>query len=149
MILPDFKDFSKGGRIVGIDWGARRTGVAVSDESRDFVFVRPVVLADGNDDLVKKIASIINTEHATGVVIGLPLRIDGTDSDTTKMVRVFADSLSQIIDVPICLLDETLSSASAQESMGRVRRMDIKQNLDSQSARVILENAIAIIKRIK
>ena len=50
-------------------------------------------------------------------------------------------------DLPICMIEENLTSVEAQESMGRVRVRDIKQKLDSESARVILENAIAIIKR--
>ena len=49
--------------------------------------------------------------------------------------------------MPIIFIDETLSSMSAQEQMGRIRRSDIKEKLDSNSARVILENAIAMMKR--
>ena len=147
MILPNFKDFPKSGRVIGIDWGARRTGVAITDESREFVFVRPVVVALNSDDLVEKITQIINSENVSGVVVGLPLRMDGTESDTTQNVRAFVSALEKNLGVPICMLDETLSSASAQEDMGRVRRVDIKQKLDSESARVILENALSIIKR--
>ncbi len=147
MILPNFKDFPKSGRVIGIDWGARRTGIAITDESREFVFVRPVVVALNSDDLVEKITWIINSENVSGVVVGLPLRMDGTESDTTQNVRAFVNMLEKNLGVPICMLDETLSSASAQESMGRVRVRDIKQKLDSESARVILENALSIIKR--
>ena len=43
MILSDFKDFPRSGRILGVDWGQRRLGIAVSDPNRNFVFVRPVV----------------------------------------------------------------------------------------------------------
>lgn len=147
MILPNFKDFPKSGRVIGIDWGARRTGIAITDESREFVFVRPVVVALNSDDLVEKITRIINSENVSGVVVGLPLRMDGTESDTTQNVRAFVSALEKNLGVPICMLDETLSSASAQEDMGRLRRVDIKQKLDSESARVILENALSIIKR--
>ena len=147
MILPNFKDFPKSGRVIGIDWGARRTGIAITDESREFVFVRPVVVALNSDDLVEKITQIINSENVSGVVVGLPLRMDGTESDTTQNVRAFVNMLEKNLGVPICMLDETLSSASAQDDMGRVRRVDIKQKLDSESARVILENALSIIKR--
>ena len=148
MILPDFKDFPLSGRIIGIDWGARRTGVAISDETRQMVFTRPVINPMPNKSIVDQIADLVRTERVNGVVIGLPLRTDGSESDTTAMVRAFANDLAPQIDVPICLIDETLSSASAQEEMGRVRVHDIKQKLDSESARVILENAIAVIKRL-
>lgn len=148
MILADFKDFPKTGRIIGIDWGARRTGVAITDESREFVFSRPLITPMGDRTILKQIVDLINTENVSGIIIGLPLRMDGTESDTTKNVRDFANSVAACVDVPICFLDETLTSVSAQESMGRVRVHDIKQQLDSESARVILENAIAIINRL-
>ncbi|MBP9999740.1 MAG: Holliday junction resolvase RuvX [Proteobacteria bacterium] len=148
MILPDFKDFPRSGRVIGIDWGARRTGVAITDESRTFVFVRPVIVSNGVDDLIDKLVKIISSEKIVGVVVGLPLRMDGSESDTTKKVREFADVLAKKIDEPVVMLDETLSSASAQDGMGRVRRVDIKEKLDSESARVILENALSIISRI-
>ena len=147
MILPDFKDFPTYGRIIGLDWGARRTGVAITDESCSFVFVREPIVSKNSDDLQGRLVSLIKDERVAGIVIGLPLRTDGTESDTTKNVRNFANLLAEKTDIPICFLDETLSSAEAQESMGRVRVRDIKQKLDSEAARVILENAIAIIKR--
>jgi putative Holliday junction resolvase len=147
MILRDFKVFPRFGRLVGIDWGARRTGVAVSDESREFVFTRPVILVKNSGELVASIIDLLNSEHAVGVVIGLPLRTDGTESETTQMVRAFADELATKTDLPIMFVDETLTSATAQESLGRIRRDDIREKLDSESARVILENAIAMINR--
>lgn len=149
MILPDFKAFPRTGRIVGIDWGAARTGVAVSDASREFVFTRDVIDARraGADELARRVADVVANEGAVGIIIGLPLHADGTESDTTARVREFATALTQVTDLPIYLLDESYSSVIAQSEMGRVRRTDIKQKLDSASARVILENAISLIRR--
>lgn len=147
MILSDFKVLEKKGRLLGIDWGARRTGIAVSDETKEFVFAREPILAENIDDQVDKILDLLKSEKIVGIVLGLPLRMDGGDSDTTTAVRAFAQKLSEKTDVPIVFLDETLSSAEAQGQMGRVRPHEIKEKLDSQAARVILENAIAIIKR--
>ncbi len=145
MILPDFKAFPKQGRVIGIDWGARRIGVAVSDETRQMVFTRPVITCD---DALQEIVKIVSDEKIVGIILGLPLRTDGSESDTTKAVRDFAQGLSQIVNVPICFIDETLSSISAQETMGRLRQSDIKKKLDSESARLILENAISLMNRI-
>lgn len=147
MILADFKAFPRSGRIIGIDWGARRVGVAISDESRAFVFARPVINLGRGDDVAALVASAAGDERAVGIVVGLPLYPDGAESDTTKMVREFVDALSQKTDLPIVMVEENLTSVSAQESMGRVRVRDIKERLDSESARVILENAIALINR--
>lgn len=148
MILPDFKAFPHSGRLLGIDWGLRRIGVAVSDAGYDFVFVRPVVVVPrGADNHANLVADIAKKESVVGIVVGLPLYNDGSDSDTTKMVRDFINALAKVTDLPICTIEENLTSAVAQENMGRVSMSKLKENLDSESARVILENAIAMINR--
>ena len=147
MILADFKAFPCAGRIIGVDWGARRVGLAVSDESRAFVFTRPVVNIGRDDDAAELVIAVARDERVVGIVVGLPLYLDGAESDTTKKVREFVATLSEKTDLPIVMVEENLTSVSAQESMGRVRVRDIKERLDSESARVILENAIALINR--
>ena len=150
MILPNFNDFPRAGRILGVDWGARRTGIAVSDASREFVFVRPVISSGrGEKSIARQIAECAAAENVVGIVFGLPLRMDGTASDTTDAVRACAAELCTYVDLPVAFIDETLTSNAAQENMGRVRISDIKRGLDSESARMILENAIAVIRRLK
>ena len=150
MILPDFKAFPRVGRILGIDWGARRTGVAVSDASREFVFVRDAIVVRGVGGAVaQKVAEIAVAEQVSGIIIGLPVHADGTPSQTATDVRNFAADLSALTDLPIAFIEENLTSHAAQEQMGRVRVADIKARLDSEAARVILENAIAVISRMK
>ena len=78
----------------------------------------------------------------------MPLHADGSDSDTTKLVREFADLLSKQTDLPIIFVEENLTSAAAQEEIGRKSISKIKQELDSVSAKIILENAIALLKRL-
>ena len=148
MILPDFKAFPRAGRILGIDWGLRRIGVAVSSPMRDFVFVRDViVMSHGADNHADLVVDMVARENVVGIIVGLPVHGDGTESDTTKMVRDFVAKLATKTDLPICMIEENLTSSAAQESMGRVRVRDLKEKLDSESARVILENAIAMINR--
>lgn len=150
MILSNFNDFPRSGRIIGIDWGARRTGVAVSDNERHFVFTRPaIIITRGGKSVAQQIADLADAEKAVGIVIGLPRYIDGTDSETTSAVRRCAAEVCTYTDLPIVFIDETLTSMSAQEEMGKVRISDIKRELDSESARIILENAIAVINRLK
>ena len=148
MILSDFNDFPRFGRIIGIDWGLRRCGVAISDENRGFVFVRPQITVKTQGELIQNILDTILNEKVLGIVIGLPLYTDGSDSETTKMVREFAKSLSEKTDLPIIFIEENLTSAAAQEEIGRKSISKIKQELDSVSAKIILENAIAVLKRI-
>ena len=148
MIIPDFKDFPRSGRVLGIDWGARRTGVAISDESRDFVFVRPPIVVGWGGDVSRAVADMAARERVVGIVIGLPLRTDGSESDTTKIVRDVAGRIAEYTDLPICFIDESLTSSTAAEEVGLHNQKEVKEKLDSQSARIILENAISVIKRL-
>ncbi len=149
MILPDCNGFPRVGRVLGVDWGARRTGVAVSDPMREFVFTRPaIVVARGAvDDLARRIIDVAVDENVVGIVMGLPVHADGAESETADAVRRTAAQMCTYSDLPILFIPENLTSHAAQEDMGRVRRRDIKEKLDSESARVILENAIAILNR--
>ena len=150
MILPDFKAFPRTGRIIGLDWGARRTGVAVSDASREFIFTRPAIVTSRGDVMwARRVADIARDENAVGIVIGRPVHSYGTVSEIMDDIMRNATELCTYVDLPICFIDENLTSFAAQESMGRVRVSDIKRRLDSEAARVILENAIAIINRIR
>ena len=145
MIMANFKDFPRTGRIIGFDWGAKRTGVALSDESREFVFVRPPVVGG---DMARQMAGLAESERVVGIVIGLPLRTDGSESETTKMVRDVVNRVSEHTQLPICMIDETLTSSTAAAENDLYNKKDIKEKLDSESARVILENAIAMINRL-
>lgn len=148
MILPDFKAFPRVGRILGVDWGLRRIGIAVSDPKREFVFVRdPIVVPCARAEHAQLVWQAAQSEGVTGIVIGLPLYPDRGESDTTKKVREFANELATKTDLPICFIEENLTSYTAQENMGRVRVRELKERLDSESACVILENAIAMINR--
>ena len=148
MILPDFKAFPRVGRIIGVDWGARRTGVAVSDASREFVFTRPAILTPrGDPSWARRVAELAVSETAVGILIGMPVHADGTPSEICDDIRTNAAQVCTYVDLPVCFIEENLTSVAAQESMGKVRRADIKQRLDSEAARVILENAIAVMRR--
>ncbi|MDR2412667.1 MAG: Holliday junction resolvase RuvX [Rickettsiales bacterium] len=149
MILADFKDFPRAGRLLGIDWGRRRIGLAVSDERQEFLFSRPRIDI-GKSGLMpaeKLIAQIAMEEKAAGIVVGLPVRSDGSDSETTKSVRRFAADLAACTDLPIVFMEENLTSVAAGE---KIKDSGIKNaDLDSESAAIILENAISMIKRLK
>lgn len=142
MILQGFKDFPRNGRLLGIDWGARRIGTAVSTPDVKFVFARGIVGADN----IRPIIDLINEERIVGIVIGLPLFADGSDSKTTVQVRKFADDLAAVTDVPIVFIEENLTSIEATERQ-KEKGKSIKE-IDSESAKIILENAIAVMRRM-
>jgi putative Holliday junction resolvase len=144
MILANFKNFPHEGVILGIDWGARRTGLAVSDESQEFVFPREVIVGTNNIRL-SQVCDFVRNENIKGIVIGLPLHADGTDSDTTRQVREFAEQVSMSTSVPVVFVEENLTSEEAK--LRTANHEPRTMNLDSVAAAVILENALALIKR--
>lgn len=148
MILQNYKDFPRSGRILGLDWGARRCGVAVSDEKRDFVFIRPQINIKNQNELLDAVLRLISEEKAVGLVMGLPLHADGSDSETTVQVKAFANNLSEHTNLPIIFIEENLTSTMAEQEMGQKSWVKKKSELDSMSAKIILENAIAILKRL-
>ena len=134
------------GRLAGIDWGMRRVGIAVTDIERKFAFARNIISAEnGNTLSAADITGIFDEnddmKEIAGVIVGLPLYFDGTESETTKKVRMFAEGLAkEKPSMPVAFMDETLSSAEACER-GHAN--------DAEAAEVILEDAIAAMQRIK
>ena len=128
MVLTDFKDFPHKGRILGIDWGSKRMGFAISSPDLDFVFPRKVEQNINGKEQIKK---IIESENIVGIVLGLPLHADGSDSDTTRLVREFAESLEKEISLPIIFIEENLTSLEASE-----RIKSKKQHIDFYSSSI-------------
>lgn len=135
-------------RIVGLDIGQRRIGVAISDATR--TLARPLgVLAAAEtpaatvDVIAGEIARLAAEEDGVdAVVIGLPRRLDGSDNEMTSRVTALADALRGRAGVPIVLQDERLSSREAESRLA-LREKDWKvrkQRLDAASAAVILQD---------
>ena len=141
MIIGKRKSFPKRGKLLGIDWGEKRIGLAVTDPAQKFVFLRQTPPLRGSRQAagapVGSLVELAEDENIVGIVVGLPLRLDGTDSGTTRRVRAFAVELATATDIPIILFDESLTSFEASE------RTKDKRLLDSESARVLLENFLA------
>jgi putative holliday junction resolvase len=135
-------------RIVGLDVGARRIGVAVSDAS--CTLARPVgvlrsVTLDGAAleqaaDEVLRLAA--EEDGVATIVVGLPRRLDGTPNDMTPRVELFARELGSLTRLPVVLQDERLTSREAESRLA-VREKDWrarKQQLDAASAAIILQD---------
>jgi putative Holliday junction resolvase len=135
-------------RIVGLDVGERRIGVAVSDVTRTLARPLGVLRPAGLDvDAVRLSADEIGRlareeDGVASIVVGLPRRLDGTPNDMTRRVEQFARQLEARIALPVTLQDERLSSREAESRLAlrekdwRVR----KQRLDAAAAAVILQD---------
>ena len=135
-------------RIVGLDVGERRIGVAVSDVTRTLARPLGVLRPAGLDvDAVRLSADEIGRlareeDGVASIVVGLPRRLDGTPHDMTRRVEQFARQLEARTALPVTLQDERLSSREAESRLAlrekdwRVR----KQRLDAAAAAVILQD---------
>jgi putative pre-16S rRNA nuclease len=135
-------------RVVGLDVGERRIGVAVSDVTRTLARPLGVLRPAGLDvDAVRLSADEIGRlageeDGVASIVVGLPRRLDGTPTDMTRRVEQFARQLEARTALPVTLQDERLSSREAESRLAlrekdwRVR----KQHLDAAAAAVILQD---------
>lgn len=127
-------------RYLAIDYGARRTGVAVCDASE--TVVSPLEVLDSRRGLVERISRIIVAQGAEAVVLGLPLNMDGSEGPQAGQVRAFAEQLRRHIEVPVYFQDERLSSFGAEQKwqesgLGKGRK---KARLDALAAAEILQS---------
>lgn len=135
-------------RIVGLDIGQRRIGMAISDRTRTLARPLQVLRASrGTVDAVGLVAAEIaklsaEDDSVAGVVVGLPRRLDGTPNDMTPRVEAFAQALRARITVPVVFQDERLSSREAESRLA-IREKDWrarKERLDAAAAAVILQD---------
>ena len=134
-------------RYVGVDLGERRIGLAVSDASATLARPLRTIERNRSDEeaasaLVDAIAELHAEDEVSGVVVGLPTRLDGSASNQTARVQKMVDLLTPRLHVPIAMQDERLSSHEAEERLA-VRERDWrkrKAKLDAASAAVILQD---------
>lgn len=130
-------------RVLAFDTGARRTGVAVSDPSG--TLARPLRVLHGTD-VVDQAAGVVGEfadDDPVGViVVGLPRRLDGTDTDRTHQARAFAETMQRRTGVRVVLQDERLTSIEAESRLA-VRERDWrvrKATLDAAAAAIVLQD---------
>jgi putative Holliday junction resolvase len=125
-------------RILALDLGERRTGVAISDELGLYAHPRAAIIASNPRAVTDAVARLVEAEAVTEVVVGLPLTLAGGDSAQTRSARTFAAALRERLSVPVTQWDERLSSVEAARSgagAGRARSGE----LDSAAAAVVLQ----------
>jgi len=132
------------GKLLAIDLGLARIGVAVCDPLR--LAARPVEVIDRksrNEDFAR-LAKIALDEVVVGVVCGLPLNMDGSEGPRAQSTRAFARNLSRLTEIPIAFWDERLSTVAAEKALleadtTRKRRAEV---IDHVAASYILQGAL-------
>jgi putative Holliday junction resolvase len=127
-------------RYLSIDYGVKRSGAAICDPSE--TIVSPLCVIRDKKNLFEKIVSLVKTEDAGAVVLGLPLNMDDSEGPQAKLVRDFAERLKKHINVPIYFQDERLSSFSAEKKLVCVGLSKTKKRgyIDAVAAAEILES---------
>jgi len=135
-------------RVLGIDYGLRRIGLALSDATATLaspwrLVQRPPSEAETLRMMIKEIDTLARDDDGLeAVIVGWPRRLDGTPTDQTKIVETFASALKAKIAVPVVLQDERLSSREAESRLA-TREPDWrkrKAKLDAAAAAVILQD---------
>jgi putative pre-16S rRNA nuclease len=131
-------------RILGIDFGERRVGVAISDS--EGTLSTPFATLERKDDasLIAKLLEIIRHESIEGLVVGEPRRLDGTRGAAALRAGAFADKLARAADLPCELIDEVLTSVAAKERLHEAG-VDVRRHperVDAIAAQIILQEAL-------
>ena len=126
-------------RYLAIDYGTRRTGLAICDPNE--TIVSPLTVLQSEQTLSEKIGQIVKDESVEAIVLGLPLNMDGSEGPQIQLVLKFADQLQAHLKIPVYLQDERLSSFGAEEKLApaNLSRGEKKKRLDAVAAAEILE----------
>ena len=148
--IEDFKKkLDKKSRLMGIDPGRKRVGIAISDENKIVATPYTTVIKNKYSDFVKDIKKIVNENQIKGIVIGNPINMDGSPSQSSQSAKDLAINLSRDVTVNITLWDERLSSQGAfnlSNDLGSNTSSKIKK-LDENSAQFILQGALDYITK--
>lgn len=129
-------------RIVGIDPGQARIGIAVSDEEGSIAFPRATVSARGGDEeAAQRVREALGDEEISLAVVGLPLRLDGTEGEAARRARSFGAVLGRVLGVSIVHWDERLTTVAAERAQRQMGRRGRKQRevVDQSAAALLLQ----------
>ena len=146
------------GKLLGVDFGDKRTGLAVCDKNRLIASGIGQISVGGMQRTAAKIAEIIKEENITGgVVVGLPINMDGSHGPRAEHAEKFARILGEILaedeataSLPIVMMDERMTTMAASRYLNETdtRGQKRKQVIDTLSAQIILQNALDRLKNM-
>ncbi len=151
--MQDIEDFKKSigkkSRLLGIDPGKKRVGLAISDEDKVVSTPLKTIIKKNNSNLAKEIKEIIEENNIKGIVVGNPINMDGSKGPSAQSANDFAEYLSNNISIPVTMWDERLSSEAAFNLSSNLDINTSKkvEKLDQNAASFILQGAIDYIRR--
>lgn len=132
------------GRLIGLDLGTKTIGVALSDVGRRVASGLQTIKRKKFTIDAERLATLIDAHEAAGLVLGLPINLDGTEGPRAQSTRAFARNLNRSFPLPILLWDERLSTQAAERVLlaadqSRRRRAEV---IDKMAATLILQGAL-------
>lgn len=125
-------------KYLAIDYGEKRTGIAVSDAGGSMAFARATIHKTTRELFWKELCGMIAGEEAGALVVGMPKTADGNDTGTIRQIRNFIASLRRRVDLPIHIVEETLSSFEAEQKLREAKKN--RAGLDAAAAAGILQS---------
>lgn len=116
-LKENFLKLSDSGRLLALDVGTKRIGVAVTDLTKKIVTPSDTIFRKGNKKDFPIILKMLETKKISGIIIGLPISFNEKDTECSLFVKRFAENLSIVTNIPIFLQDERLSSFEAEDLM--------------------------------
>ncbi len=129
-------------RLVGIDYGRKRLGIAFTDPAGLTVQGQPTVVVSGFRDALKQVAEAIVGSEAGCIVLGLPLNMDGTRGEMAEEVERFGQALSERSGVKVAYWDERLTSEQAKRIVSGQKRKE-RGDIDRVAAALMLESYLS------
>jgi putative Holliday junction resolvase len=154
MFAADTSDFAtalpSGGKLAGLDVGTKTIGLAICDAGWHFAGPSETILRTKFTKDLEALKGFIEREHVVGLVMGLPLNMDGTDSPRTQSVRAFARNCAPL-GLPILLWDERWSTQAVERAMidADVSRAKRAAKVDALAAAHILQGAIDALANLQ
>jgi putative Holliday junction resolvase len=139
-----------GGKLAGLDVGTRTIGLAICDAGWHFAGPCETLRRTKFTQDLEALRKFVAREHVVGLVVGLPLNMDGSDSPRTQSVRAFARNLATLA-LPILLWDERWSTAAVERAMidADVSRAKRAEKVDALAAAHILQGAIDALANLQ
>jgi len=128
-------------RYLGIDYGEKRIGIAVSDPYGRIAFPKKVIFNRGNQMVTAQLKLLLEEENISEIIVGLPLNLDGSESEESRKVRAFVEELKKDIHLPIRFENEMLTTHLVEQY--GVKR----EHSNEAAAAVILQSYLDKLQR--
>ena len=128
-------------RVLSIDYGERRTGLAITDELGITAQGLDTIIAASEEDVLRKVVEIVRKYEAGKILLGLPLNMNGSESEKSEKVRAFGKALEMETSLPVVYWDERMTSMQAKRVMAEMEMKSYgkKHLLDRISATLMLQ----------